>query len=243
MAYSLAGFKMSGRTSGGLGFRTRPAAGRILTVVAMVTMGLTAVPTVLHGARSVPAPAMSLARFTSKYLGLGAACTAESGGGGPRTGLRSPICPLPAHHRPHLVPAGRAAPPPTAPRDNFGDHVSISGTTAPTAPLLTRSALAPARGRPTCSPSREAPGPSRPSSRLRDGAPDDDFGGSVSLSGNTALVGAPYHTVGSNTYQGAAYVFTESGGTWSQQAELPRLQTAPRTTSSGGRCRCRAPRP
>jgi hypothetical protein len=53
-----------------------------------------------------------------------------------------------------------------------------------------------------------------------DGAPGDDFGCSVSLSGTTALVGAPYHTVGSNTYQGAAYVFTDSGGTWTQEAEL-----------------------
>ena len=53
-----------------------------------------------------------------------------------------------------------------------------------------------------------------------DGAAYDLFGCSVSLSGTTALIGAPYHEVGSNTYQGAAYVFTYSGGTWSQQAEL-----------------------
>jgi hypothetical protein len=51
-----------------------------------------------------------------------------------------------------------------------------------------------------------------------DGASSDELGYSVSLSGTTALVGAPFHTVGPNT--GAAYVFTESGGTWSEQAEL-----------------------
>ena len=40
------------------------------------------------------------------------------------------------------------------------------------------------------------------------------------LSGTTALIGADQHTVGSNTNQGAAYVFVGAGGTWSEQAEL-----------------------
>ncbi len=55
-----------------------------------------------------------------------------------------------------------------------------------------------------------------------DGAADNYFGVSVALSsdGNTALVGASFKTVGSNSYQGAAYVFTNSGGSWSQQQEL-----------------------
>ncbi|MGB8013396.1 MAG: choice-of-anchor D domain-containing protein [Terriglobales bacterium] len=53
-----------------------------------------------------------------------------------------------------------------------------------------------------------------------DGAADDNFGSSVAVSGNTVVVGAPSHTVGSNTLQGAAYVFVQSGETWSQQAEL-----------------------
>ena len=53
-----------------------------------------------------------------------------------------------------------------------------------------------------------------------DGAAWDEFGNSVALSGSTALVGAPNHQVGSNTYQGAAYVYTETNGTWSQTAEL-----------------------
>ncbi len=52
-----------------------------------------------------------------------------------------------------------------------------------------------------------------------DGAASDHFGYSVALSGNgtTALVGAPYHTVNGDSNQGAAYVFTFSGGIWSQQ--------------------------
>jgi hypothetical protein len=40
-----------------------------------------------------------------------------------------------------------------------------------------------------------------------DGNPNDYFGDSVAVSGSTAVVGAYYHTVGSNTQQGAAYVF------------------------------------
>jgi hypothetical protein len=53
-----------------------------------------------------------------------------------------------------------------------------------------------------------------------DGANEDLFGISVALSGTTAIVGANSHQVGTNSHQGAAYVFTESGGTWTQKAEL-----------------------
>jgi nucleoside-specific outer membrane channel protein Tsx len=49
-----------------------------------------------------------------------------------------------------------------------------------------------------------------------DGAPNDELGLSVALSGSTAVVGA----VGTNSGTGAAYVFVRSGTTWSQQAEL-----------------------
>jgi nucleoside-specific outer membrane channel protein Tsx len=55
-----------------------------------------------------------------------------------------------------------------------------------------------------------------------DGVGGDEFGSSVAISGGTIVVGAPLHAVGSNQSpgQGAAYVFVENGGTWSQQAEL-----------------------
>ena len=53
-----------------------------------------------------------------------------------------------------------------------------------------------------------------------DGATGAYFGWSVAISGNTAVVGAYHQTIGSNAGQGAAYVFVQSGGTWSQQAEL-----------------------
>ncbi|MGH9800850.1 MAG: FG-GAP repeat protein, partial [Blastocatellia bacterium] len=49
-----------------------------------------------------------------------------------------------------------------------------------------------------------------------DGTAYSRFGGAVALSGNTLLVGA----YGSQVSTGAAYVFTRSGATWSQQQEL-----------------------
>ena len=54
-----------------------------------------------------------------------------------------------------------------------------------------------------------------------DGVAGDLFGDSVAISGSTVMVGAANHRIGSNTQQGAAYVFVQNGdGTWSQQAEL-----------------------
>ncbi len=53
-----------------------------------------------------------------------------------------------------------------------------------------------------------------------DGEPDNYFGSFVSISGNTVVVGAYGATVGTNSYQGAAYVFTETGSVWAQTAKL-----------------------
>lgn len=59
-----------------------------------------------------------------------------------------------------------------------------------------------------------------------DGAHDDYFGSSVSLSGNTAFIGAYNKTIVGNPQQGAAYVFVNSYGVWSEQQEI---------TTTGGR--------
>jgi hypothetical protein len=53
-----------------------------------------------------------------------------------------------------------------------------------------------------------------------DGAPNSWFGWSVSLSGDTALLGAPRDEIGANDEQGSAYVFTRSGTSWSEQQKL-----------------------
>jgi len=49
-----------------------------------------------------------------------------------------------------------------------------------------------------------------------DGAPGDEFGISVAIDGDTALIGASYENGG----QGAAYVFVRSGGVWGEVQKL-----------------------
>ena len=51
-----------------------------------------------------------------------------------------------------------------------------------------------------------------------DGSQADAFGKDVAMDGDTALIGASFKMVGAGL--GAAYVFTRSGATWSQQQQL-----------------------
>jgi len=57
-----------------------------------------------------------------------------------------------------------------------------------------------------------------------DGGSHDSFGGSVSLSGSTALIGA-YGDADNGSFTGSAYVFVENNGVWTQHQKL---------TASGG---------
>jgi hypothetical protein len=61
-----------------------------------------------------------------------------------------------------------------------------------------------------------------------DGVGGDEFGYSVAVSGNTVVVGAPEHEVGSNKQQGAVYVFEMGAGGWANAT-----QTAELTDSTG----------
>ncbi|MGH2345467.1 MAG: FG-GAP repeat protein, partial [Chloroflexota bacterium] len=47
-----------------------------------------------------------------------------------------------------------------------------------------------------------------------------EFGQAIALDGTTALIGADLATIKGNTWQGAAYFFTESNGTWTQTQEV-----------------------
>ena len=53
-----------------------------------------------------------------------------------------------------------------------------------------------------------------------DAAAQQVFGESVAITGDTVLVGAPQSVVGGATNAGAAYLFTRSGGLWSQSEKL-----------------------
>ena len=55
--------------------------------------------------------------------------------------------------------------------------------------------------------------------RAADGADYEWFGASVAVSGDTVVVGAPRHSWPADS-TGSVYVFTRSGSTWSQRAEL-----------------------
>ncbi|MGQ0801789.1 MAG: FG-GAP repeat protein [Pseudomarimonas sp.] len=53
-----------------------------------------------------------------------------------------------------------------------------------------------------------------------DGTTSDRLGLSVALSGSTALVGAHFDDIGTNENQGSSYVYSRSGSSWTQQAQL-----------------------
>jgi len=53
-----------------------------------------------------------------------------------------------------------------------------------------------------------------------DGSVSDEFGAAVAVSGDLAVVGAPFHAVGSVIEQGAAYVFHRDGASWDEVAAL-----------------------
>jgi hypothetical protein len=105
-----------------------------------------------------------------------------------------------------------------AKHDNFGWSVALSGTTAvvgaDTKNSGTGAAYVFTRSGSTWSQQAKL--------TASDGASGDDFGFSVALSGSTAVVGADTK----NSSTGAAYVFTRSGTTWTQQAKLTASDAA-----------------
>ena len=98
-------------------------------------------------------------------------------------------------------------------------HLSLAGTTVR---IVVRDAGA-------VYPLRVDPYTQQATLTASDGAAGDYFGASVAISGDglTAIVGADNKTVDSLAVAGQAYVYTDSGGTWSQQQIL-----APATPST-----------
>ncbi|QQS46537.1 MAG: putative Ig domain-containing protein [Acidobacteriota bacterium] len=66
-----------------------------------------------------------------------------------------------------------------------------------------------------------------------DGAADDSFGLSVALHGDTLAAGAYGHNIGANENQGAAYVFTRSGGVWTLQQKITAFDGAMQDSFGG----------
>ncbi len=53
-----------------------------------------------------------------------------------------------------------------------------------------------------------------------DGVAEDQFGGAVAVSGNTAIIGSSANNTNTNSRSGAAYVFLKTGTTWTLQQKL-----------------------
>ena len=53
-----------------------------------------------------------------------------------------------------------------------------------------------------------------------DGASNENFGFAVAFDGTTAVISAPFATVGANGFQGAAYAFGQSAGHWTQTQKI-----------------------
>ena len=71
-----------------------------------------------------------------------------------------------------------------------------------------------------------------PTTRLAsDGATGDNFGISVAISGDYALVGAYIDDIGANPAQGSAYVFKRTGTSWSPVR--PVIDNSPFNTQNG----------
>ena len=123
--------------------------------------------------------------------------------------------------------------------DGFGSSVSVSGDTVGgrARPWTTRRA-AWMRARRTCSCARGRPGPQQQKLLASDGAAGDFFGYSVSVSGDTVVVGALADDTPGGADAGSAYVFVRSGTTWTRAAEAPGVGRQRRTTL---RPRCRSP--
>jgi hypothetical protein len=59
-----------------------------------------------------------------------------------------------------------------------------------------------------------------------DGKTDDWFGAAIGVQGNTVVTGAPYATVGSNSQQGASYLFVKPALGWKNMTETSKLTSS-----------------
>jgi uncharacterized repeat protein (TIGR01451 family) len=104
----------------------------------------------------------------------------------------------------------------SAPGDWFGRSVAISGETVLVGAPRDTVGSNPAQGSAYAFVRAGTSWSQQQKLTATSGAINDSFGASVALSGDTALVGAPYKL----SYMGVAYVFVRSGAVWSQQQTL-----------------------
>lgn len=101
--------------------------------------------------------------------------------------------------------------------DQLGWSVAVSGDTVVAGSYLEDSAASDAGAAYFFQP--DSPWSSEAKLTASDGGFEDQFGASVAIDNDTAVVGTPYED-GSGTDVGAAYVYRRVGGVWSEEAKL-----------------------
>jgi hypothetical protein len=101
--------------------------------------------------------------------------------------------------------------------DNFGYSVAVAGDTAV---VGAPQAFTPGAGSAYVFVRSGTTWSQQAKLTASDGAPEDAFGLSVAVAGDTAVVGARYDDTSAGTDAGSAYVFVRSGTTWTEQAKL-----------------------
>ncbi len=104
--------------------------------------------------------------------------------------------------------------------DSFGNSVSLSGNTALVGAYGDDTAAGGGVGCAYVLVRSGSTWSQQAKLTVTDGSPGDEFGCSVALNENTAVVGAQRDNTGGGTDAGSAYVFQRSGTVWSQEAQL-----------------------
>jgi hypothetical protein len=109
--------------------------------------------------------------------------------------------------------------------DNFGISVSVSGDTAVIGAWGDNDGGTDSGSAYVFTRSSDGTWTEQAKLTASDAAADDYFGTSVSVSGDTAVIGAEWDDDG-GTNSGSAYVFTRSGTTWTEQQKLTASDAA-----------------
>jgi hypothetical protein len=104
--------------------------------------------------------------------------------------------------------------------DNFGVSVSISGDTAIVGAYQDDTAAGSDAGSAYIFIRNGTVWTQQQKLTASDGAGNDQFGRSVSISGDSAIVGAYFDNTAGGLVAGSAYIFTRSGTVWTQQQKL-----------------------
>lgn len=113
-----------------------------------------------------------------------------------------------------------------APSDNFGEAVAIDGDTVIVSAISDDLGTGNNQGSAYIFVRNGTSWSQQQKLTASDSEDGDNFGISVAINGNTAVVGVPYDVIGGIITQGSVYVYTRNGTTWSEQQHIIGSQTA-----------------